>query len=81
MAGAAATAAAAASAGGAAGGRGGIAGASRGENGKLDRGLLAGAFGAGDFLLLVDDNLFKVLVTVFADVFVDGHSPETSRRA
>src|SRR5271157_1561562 len=78
VAGAAATAAAA-SAREAARGRGGFAGTGRGENGKLDRGFLAGALGAGDFLLLVDDNLLKALVAVFADVFVNGHCRESSR--
>ena len=44
-----------------------------GKDGKLDRGFLAGALGAGDFLLFVDDNLFEVFFAVFADIFVDGH--------
>jgi hypothetical protein len=73
---AAATATAApASASGETAGRRGRAGtvAGRGEDGKLDRGLFAGTFGAGDFLLLVDDNFFEVFFAVFADVFVDGH--------
>jgi len=30
-----------------------------GENRKLDAGLLAGALGAGYFLLLIDDNLLE----------------------
>src|SRR5208282_5623926 len=79
VAGAAATAAAAASAREAARGRGGFAGTGRGENGELDRGFLAGALGAGDFVLLVDDNLFKALVAVFADVFVNGQCRGSSR--
>jgi hypothetical protein len=71
---AAATAAAAASAaGGAAGRSGGAAGACPGEDGELDRGFLAGALGAGDFLLLVDDDFFKLGFAVFADVFIDRH--------
>src|SRR5258706_7707033 len=73
---AAATAtAAAASAAGEASRRRGRAGAVPGcrEDGKLDRGFLAGALGAGDFLLLVDDDLLEVFLAVFADVFVDGH--------
>jgi hypothetical protein len=79
VAGAAATATATASTREAARGREGIAGAGRGENGKLDRGFLAGALGAGDFLLLIDDNLLEALVAVFADVFIDGHCRESSR--
>jgi hypothetical protein len=73
---AAATAtAAAASAAGEASGRRRRAGAvsGRGKDGKLDRGLLAGALGAGDLLLLVDHDLLEMLFAVFADVFVDGH--------
>ena len=35
--------------------------------------LFAGAFGAGDFLLLVDDDFFELGLAVVADVFVDGH--------
>lgn len=72
---AAATAAAAASAatGGIARRSRGAAGASRGENGKLDGGLFAGALGAGDFLLLVDDDFFEVRFALVANVFVDGH--------
>src|SRR6266403_5885585 len=73
---AAATATAAtASAAGEAAGRRGRAGAvpGRGKDGKLDRGFLAGTLGAGDFLLLGDDDLLEVFLAVFADVFVDGH--------
>jgi len=43
------------------------------EHGKLDRGFLAGALGARDFLLLVDHNFFKFVFAVFTNVFVDGH--------
>jgi hypothetical protein len=43
------------------------------EDGELEGVLFAGAFGAGDFLLLVDDDFFEVCLAVFADVFVDGH--------
>src|SRR6266851_2020395 len=51
-----------------------IVGAVRGaEDGELDGVLLAGTLGAGDFLLLVDDDFFEAGVAVFADVFVDGH--------
>ena len=77
---AAATAAAAASttAGRATGGaarRGrGAPGTGRGEDGKLDSGFLTGARGAGDFLLLVDDNFFEARFALVANVFVDGHS-------
>jgi hypothetical protein len=75
------TAAAATAAGSAANdGRGGRFGGSSvaasvcgGEDGKLDAGFLAGALGAGDFLLLVDDNLLKASFALFAKVFVDGH--------
>ncbi len=44
-----------------------------GEDGKLDCGFLAGAFGAGDFLLPVDDNLLEPGFALFTNVFVDGH--------
>jgi hypothetical protein len=71
---AAATAAAAASAtGGAAGRIRGAAGARRGEDRELDGGFFAGALGAGDFLLLVDDDFFELGFAVFANVFVDWH--------
>jgi hypothetical protein len=43
------------------------------ENGKLDAGFLAGALGAGYFLLLVDDNFLKAGFALFTKVFVDGH--------
>ena len=45
-----------------------------GEDGKLDCGFLAGAFGAGDFLLPVDDNLLEAGFALFTQVFVDRHS-------
>src|SRR5271167_1719925 len=70
---AATTAAATAATGGAAGRSGGAARAGRGEDGKLDRGFFAGALGAGDFLLLIDDDFFELRLAVVADVFVDGH--------
>jgi len=73
-----ATAAAASAAGEASGWRG-RAVASRGKDGKLDRGFLAGALGAGNFLLLVNDDFFEVFFAVFADVFVDGHWPIPER--
>ena len=51
-----------------------VAGTGRGaEDGKLNRSFLAGALGAGDFLLLIDDDLFELGLAVVADVFVDGH--------
>ena len=68
-----AAAAAAATARGATRGSGGTAGARRGEDGELDRGFLAGALGAGDFLLLVDDDFFELGFAIFTDVFVDRH--------
>jgi len=52
------------------------AGASRGEDGKLNGGFFAGTLGTGDFLLLVDDDFFETLVAGIADVFVDGHGDE-----
>jgi hypothetical protein len=70
---AAATATATSAAGEAPGWGRGTAVSGRGKDGKLDRGFLAGALGAGNFLQLVDDNLLKVFFAVFADVFVDGH--------
>jgi hypothetical protein len=72
---AAATAAAAASAATRArGGFCGTAGHCGAEDGKLDAGLLAGALGAGDLLLAVDDDFFELGFAVVADVFVDGHA-------
>ena len=72
---AAATAAAAApsTARGATRGGGGAAGARRGEDGELDRGFFAGALGAGDFLLFVDNDFLELGFAVFANVFVDWH--------
>jgi len=67
----AATAAAAASPAG--GSFGGAAGYRRAEDGKLDGGFVAGAFGTGDFLLAVDDDFLELGFAVVADVFVDGH--------
>jgi hypothetical protein len=50
--------------------------ASGGENGKLNGRFLAGTLGAGDFLLLVDDDFFEAFVAGVADVFVDRHGDE-----
>jgi len=72
----AAATAAAAGAAAARGGREGFwraAGDGRAKDGKLERGFFAGAFGAGDFLLLVEDEFFELGFAVVADVFVDGH--------
>ena len=44
------------------------------EDRELHAGFLAGALGAGDFLLLLDDDLLKTGITLFTKVFVDGHS-------
>ena len=44
-----------------------------GEDGELDGGLRTRAVGAGDLLLLVDDNPLEAGVAVVAKVFVDGH--------
>lgn len=57
----------------AAGWRRGTGGPRRGKDRKLDGGPFAGALGAGDFLLLVDDDFFEVRLAVVANVFVDGH--------
>src|SRR5579864_4578717 len=75
MAAAAASAAASAAAGvrGRGFGGGAVTVAGGGEDGELDCGLLAGAFGAGDFLLLVENDALEAGVAVLADVFVDGH--------
>ena len=54
-------------------GFGGTAGDGRAKDGKLDRGFLAGALGAGDFLLFVEDDFFEGSFAIVADVFVDGH--------
>ena len=43
------------------------------KDGKLECGFLAGAFGTGDFLLLVQDQLFELGFAIVANVFVDGH--------
>jgi hypothetical protein len=72
-------AATAAAAGAAASGRGRgrfgrAAGDGGAKNGKLECGFFAGAFGAGDFLLLVQDEFFELRFAVVADVFVDGHA-------
>ena len=45
----------------------------RGKHGKLDCGLFAGAVRAGDLLLLVDYDLFKVRLTIVTNVFVNRH--------
>jgi hypothetical protein len=37
------------------------------------RGVLAAALGAGDGLVVREDELFELMLTVFANVFVDGH--------
>jgi len=71
-------AATAAAAGAAASGRrregfGRAAGDGGAKDGKLERGFLAGALGAGDFLLFVEDEFFELGFAVVADVFVDGH--------
>jgi hypothetical protein len=44
----------------------------------LDRVLLSGALGAGDFLLFVDYDFLEVGVAVFTDVFVDRHDVSLS---
>jgi len=36
--------------------------------------FFAGTFGAGDFLLAIDDDFFELGLAVVADVFVDGHA-------
>ena len=55
-------------------GFGRAAGDGRTENGKLDRGFLAGALGTGDLLLAVDDDFFKLRAAIVANIFVNGHS-------
>jgi hypothetical protein len=40
----------------------------------LDTGFLAGAFGASDLLLLIDDDLLEAGFARIAQVFVDGHA-------
>jgi hypothetical protein len=72
----AATAAAAASTArraGTAGGFGSAARYRRTEDGKLDFGVLARAFRAGNLLIAIDNDFFEGVLAVFADVFVDGH--------
>jgi len=56
------------------------AGAGRGKDGELNGGLFAGTLGAGDFLLLVDDDFFEAFVAGIANVFVDGHGDEDLSR-
>ena len=75
-----ATAAAASSPRKTTGGGGRTAGASCGEDRELNRGFLAGAFRAGNLLLLVDDNFLEALVAVFANIFVDRHEPIPSEK-
>ena len=69
-----ATAAGAASSCGRSEGFGRAAGDTRAKHGKLDCGFFAGAFGAGDFLLFIEDEFFEWRFAIVADVFVDGHS-------
>jgi hypothetical protein len=66
-------AAGAASSGAGSEGFGGAASDGGAKDGKLDAGFFAGALGAGDFLLSVEDELFELGFAVVADVFVDGH--------
>lgn len=73
MAAATAPAAASAAARRAAGGSRGAAGAGGGEDRELDCGFFAGALGAGDFLLLVDDDFLELHLAIVANVFIDGH--------
>src|ERR1700686_4418290 len=54
-------------------GGGAVTVAGGGEDGELDCDFLAGALGAGDFLLLVEHDALEAGVAVFAKVFVDGH--------
>src|SRR5258708_15916682 len=74
-----AAAAASAAASAASGGSGGFGGSSiasavcSGEDRKLDGSFSAGALGAGDFLLLIDYNLFKARFALVTYAFVDGH--------
>ena len=72
---AAATAAAAtAAAAGRARGFCGAAGYGGAEDRELDGGFLTGTFGAGDFLLAIDNDFLELRIAVVTDVFVDGHS-------
>lgn len=43
------------------------------KDGELNSGLSAGALGAGDFLLAVDDDFLEFGFAFVADVLVDGH--------
>src|SRR6266849_825744 len=75
---AAATAATASATAAGRGGRGfrrsAVAGAvGGGEDRKLDGCFLAGTLGAGDFLLLVDDDFLEARFAIVTDVFVDRH--------
>ena len=45
----------------------------RAEYRELNRVFLAGTLGAGDFLLLVDNDLLESGAAVFANVFVNRH--------
>src|SRR5258708_11119587 len=77
MAAAAASAAASAASGGGSGGLGGgtvTIGSGGGKDRDLDCSFLAGALGAGDFLLLIEHDALEARVAVLADVFVDGHN-------
>ena len=60
-------------------GGGAVAGAIRcGKDGKLDRGFLAGALGAGNFLLLIQDDALEARIAFIAKVFVDRHVDPSS---
>jgi hypothetical protein len=74
---AAAATAGAASAGGSGGRLRGAAGDGGTEDRELHGGLSAGAVWAGDFLLAVDDDLLESGFALVADVFVDGHFPDS----
>jgi len=50
------------------------------ENRQLNRGFLAGALRAGNFLLLVDHDFFEALIAVVTNVFVDRHFEPFSRQ-
>jgi hypothetical protein len=56
-------------------------GASGSENGKLNGRFHAGALGAGNFLLFVDNDFFETLVAGIADVLVNGHDESLSKQA
>ena len=73
MAGATAPTTSTASAGGRSGRFGRTASYGGAENRKLNRVLLARALGAGDFLLLVDDDFLEFRGAIVANVFVDWH--------